>query len=249
MNDGSITSNNNVSIDAVEGITMEGLTTQIKANNHAITLTSGTGDIRLGELNAGAANVSITASGGDILNNNGVFQDVTLSNANVVANNVTLSAQDRIGISSTDAVTLDIDSNGNINLSFGADNAYINNLNSTQINNNSSGNVVVGLIFSNQIIGVGHNIGLGGTEEEFSLVYGAESSVTDNASEISVLGLSSLALLADEEDEEVISSMIPSVPVMIRTLDGWRFESPSRKQRLDQFKQIKKKGFKNIDWF
>jgi hypothetical protein len=42
---------------------------------------------------------------------------------------------------------------------YSADNGYINYLQNTAIVNNSSGTMVVGLIFSSQIIGIGHNIG------------------------------------------------------------------------------------------
>ncbi len=246
--DGAISATNTVTIHSATGINM-GAPSSISTTNDPINLITDTQDVLLGLLNSGSANVSVTASGGDILNYNGVFIDVTDSLTNVKAANVNLSALDRIGISSTDAVTLDIDAAGQITLSFGADHAYINNLQNSIIINNGSGEVVVGLIFSNQIIGIGHNLGLSmSSEVSETSPYDSQGGETID-SDISILGMDFLALLADDEEEDVISSIIPSVPVLIRTLDGWRFESPSRKQKLDHLKENKKKGYKYIDWF
>jgi len=56
-------------------------------------------------------------------------------------------------------------------------------------------------------------------------------------------------LADDEEDDDFISSIIPSVPVMIRTQSGWEFKSPSRQQLLERSNQRRQNGYKNIDWF
>jgi hypothetical protein len=238
-----------VNIDAASGITM-GEAAEIVTSNDAINLQAASGDILLGLLNAGDADVSVTASGGDILNNNGVFQNVRNALTNVLGDNVTLSALDRIGVSSSDALTLDIDEGGTISLDFGADTAFINNLQSTRIEVIGGGEVAVGLIFSNQVLGIGHNVGLGGNENSQNFMIVMSEMAELERVGLTILGMDYLSLLAsDDEDDAVISSIISTVPVMIKTLDGWRFESPSRQQKVDQLNNGKKEGFKYIDWF
>ena len=246
MMDGALTATSTVDITAGAGITM-GEPSSIKTTDDKITLLAETGDIRLGLLNSGAGNTVLTATTGNIFNNNGVFEDVTQSLTNVIAANVSLSVLDRIGISSTDAVTLDIASNGKITLRFSADTAYINNLRNSRIINNGAGEVIVGLIFSNQILGIGHNLGLTATEEVFAIT-GLGTLQKDDAENISILGMDFLALL-NNDDEDIISSIIPSVPVLIRTIDGWRFEPPSKQQRIDRVKEQQGNGTKYINWF
>jgi hypothetical protein len=70
----------------------------------------------------------------------------------------------------------------------------------------------------------------------------------DDAENISILGMDFLALL-NNDDEDIISSIIPSVPVLIRTIDGWRFEPPSKQQRIDRVKEQQGNGTKYINWF
>lgn len=89
--------------------------------------------------------------------------------------------------------------------------------------------MIVGLIFSNQILGIGHNLGLSNIRRTgFDRYFEPLSSAERN--NISILGMDYLASLGND-DEGFISSIIPSVPVMIRTLKGWRFEAPSNQQR------------------
>ena len=103
-------------------------------------------------------------------------------------------------------------------------------------------------MFSDQILGIGHNLGLSATQES-GQVRETTSAEAQQSSDISILGMDFLALLANDEEEDFISSIIPSVPVLIRTLDGWRFEAPTRQQILDQSRQKSKDGYRYIDWF
>ncbi|MCP4090613.1 MAG: S-layer family protein, partial [Gammaproteobacteria bacterium] len=245
---GSLIGDGLIDVMAETGITMAA-NSSIVSGNESIKFETGTADIRLGLLDAGTADVLLIAKTGSILNNHGVFLDVTQSKTNVLAGSATLRALDKIGVSSTDAITLNINATSPIRLTFGASTAYINNLFSSPIINNSSGTVAEGFVFSNQILGIGHNLGQHSTDQ--STVSSVTSGDQETGAEpFSILGMDLIALLAtDEEEDDFISSIIPSVPVMIRTQDGWRFKSPSRQQILDQKINRKNNGFKNIDWF
>ncbi|MFT5219277.1 MAG: hypothetical protein ACI87H_001414, partial [Gammaproteobacteria bacterium] len=245
--EGIINATNTVNINPGQGLTM-GPLAEIHTTDDAININSTGGNVLLGLLDADTANVAIQATGGDILNNNGVFANVALSNTNVKAGNVSLSATDRIGTSSTDAITVDIDIDGSINLTFGADTAYINNLRGSRIVNNSAGEVAVGLIFSNQIIGIGHSVGAEASNRDYSLskVFFGQTGAAENL--ISILGSDFQISFDNDSEDDVASSIIPSVPVMIKTVDGWQFVAPSRNQNTETLRQNREKGVKFIDW-
>ena len=46
----------------------------------------------------------------------------------------------------------------------------------------------------------------------------------------------------------MVSTIIPSVPVMIKTKQGWEFIAPSRRQSLDRLRENQNKGEKFVDW-
>ena len=238
-----------VKIDAASGITM-GAPSSITTTNDAITLIGATNDVKLGLLNAGTAAVSVTATAGDILNNNGVFSDVDSALTNIKGGSVTLVALNQIGVSNTDAITLDINENSTINLTFGAPNAYINNLQNAKVINNSAGNIVVGNIFSSQVIGVGFNLG-----SNVDVNHGRQlneqgyANLTSDDLLVSVLGADFKALFGTDDDE-IVSTIIPSVPVLVEGLNGWEFVAPSKRQVQDQKNknQNQKKGVLYLDW-
>jgi len=178
-----------------------------------------------------------------------VFTDITQSKPNVRSTNVTLDAIDRIGMSSTDAITLDINSEGLITLDFGAPKAFINNLQNTRIVNLGSGDVAIGLIFSSEIIGTGHYVGVNNERDPPGT--DAYAGKAKRAPEmISVVGADYKAVPLDEE-EEITSTLSPTVPVLIRTTRGWEFKAPSRtRQPGDDGERHKpeKKGTRYIDW-
>lgn len=127
-----------------------------------------------------------------------------------------------IGASSTDAITIDTSTAGTITLDFTAANAYINNLQSSRIINNGTGEVAIGLIFSAQIIGVGNNVGLAASTMGVLPEY-----QENNESYISVLGAGHKLMDVNEEEEDS-STLNTVVPVMVRTIEGWEFKRPLR---------------------
>jgi hypothetical protein len=225
-----------------------GAPASISTTNDAITMTSGINNINLGLLYAGAAEVSLTATGGDILNNNGVFADITQSLTNIQAGSAALVATSRIGVSSLNPITLDIDPNNAISLTFGAANAYINNLQNSQIINNSQGIVVVGLTFDSQIIGIGQNIGSGFNGSLSQLNENKYAQLLSDDSPILVLGANSETLFGEDDEDVIVSTIIPSVPVLVLGNDGWEFVALTRRQILDKIKQNQKRGVKYLDW-
>jgi hypothetical protein len=244
---GAISTTGAVVIDAGMGILM-GAPASISTTNDAITMTSGINNINLGLLYAGAAEVSLTATGGDILNNNGVFADITQSLTNIQAGSAALVATSRIGVSSLNPITLDIDPNNAISLTFGAANAYINNLQNSQIINNSQGIVVVGLTFDSQIIGIGQNIGSGFNGSLSQLNENKYAQLLSDDSPILVLGANSETLFGEDDEDVIVSTIIPSVPVLVLGNDGWEFVALTRRQILDKIKQNQKRGVKYLDW-
>ncbi|MFC1589269.1 hypothetical protein ACFL3P_03255 [Pseudomonadota bacterium] len=208
----------------------------ITSSNNQIDITANTGDVLLGLVDAGTADVNLTATIGDVLNNNGIFTDINDAQINIIATSTNITAGQRLGVSSTDAVTIDASRSGVITLDFVAATAYINNLQSTRVVNNGTGDVAIGLIFSNQIIGVGHNVGLGSQQVDGVLEY-----QDDTESFISVLG-SDYKLSDVEEESEDSSTLNTIVPVMIRTKEGWEFKSPLRNPTNQKGKERK------VDW-
>jgi hypothetical protein len=247
---GVVTAQGAVTVHATDGITM-GEPSSIKTTNGQVDITTAGGDVLLGLIDVGNANVNITASAGSILNNNGVFTDVTRSRTNVRSTNVTLDSNARIGVSSTDAITLDINPNGLITLDFTAPKAYINNLQNTRITNLGTGDVAIGLVFSSEIIGIGHNVGSHSDSSGVTIDASVQADTDQGSDLISVLG-PDYSINEDEDDEEVVSTLAPVVPVLIRTLNGWEFKAPSRSVhpagKPEPGQQQREKGARQIDW-
>jgi hypothetical protein len=234
-----------VSIDSGLGITM-GAPSSITTTNGAITLITSTKDIKLGLLDAGTAAVSVTATIGNILNNNGVFADVDSALTNIKAGSVSLVASNGIGLSSSDAITVDINENNSISLTFGADNAFINNLNNSPIVNNSLGTVIVGSVFSNQVVGIGINMGSNSYSHNGQLNAEKYAKFLSDDLFVSVLGSNFEDLFGNEEgaEDEMISTIIPSVPVLVEDIDGWQFVAPTKRQILEKMEIDQRKGVK-----
>jgi hypothetical protein len=192
--------------------------------------------------------VTANATAGDVLNGFGPVTNVKLSETNVIAYSVYLNVAARIGASSTNAITLDIDSDGLIDLTFGSEFAYINNLNLTDVVNHSSGEVRVGLVFSNQVIGIGHNIGADSTQTENALDQENYDAIEADETMISILGAGFQVIFDEQDEDDIVSTMMPSVPVMVRTLEGWEFIAPTRKQSIDKLRDNQRRGERFIDW-
>ncbi|MCZ6578244.1 MAG: hypothetical protein O6927_02695, partial [Gammaproteobacteria bacterium] len=241
----TVTGGGRLVIDTAGNFSM-GQGSSITIPDNTINVNAG-GSVVLGLLDVGNSTVNLTA-GDDILNGLGSVTNVKLSKTNVIADNVTLNATARIGAASTDAITLDIDTSGTINLTFGAENAYINNLNSSNIVNHSAGEVIVGLIFSSQIIGIGHNIGMDSTNELNPLNQSIYDEIEADETLISILGADFQILFGEDDEDDIVSTMMPSVPVMIKTEDGWEFIAPSRRQNLEKLRNNRNRGERFIDW-
>jgi hypothetical protein len=242
---GVMTSSGTVTVDAGTGVTM-GAPSRIATTNKAIKMTATTGDVSLGLLDAGTAAVDITATEGGILNNNGIFVNVTKALVNIKAGSVTLNAANRIGVSNSDAITLDIDPSSSIDLTFGAEFAYINNRKNTTVINNSAGEVVDGLTFSKGVISLVQNIG--SDTHEPQLNEGVYTTLLSDDSPISVLGADFENLSGEDDEDSIVSTIIPSVPVLVKGTDGWEFVAPSRREILEKLQQNQEKGVKYIDW-
>ena len=185
------------------------------ANTADITIQNN-GDILLGLVSSPGNTVNITAgpgAGADILNNN--------NNAtNVEANTVNLTATDRIGVSETDSITLDINPLGAITLTFGATQAFINNINLTPVT-----------VFGGGVV-VDFNT-LGGAARDFS-GKAQDTELTDVgfvdwslfSEDLSLFGVvePGIKLPKDQiEDDLVLKTPEPDVPVLMKTARGWEF--------------------------
>lgn len=67
-------------------------------------------------------------------------------------------------------------------------------------------------------------------------------------SHISVLGADFEPLFGEADEDEIVSTIIPSVPVLVKGTDGWKFVAPLWREMLEQNLQNQKKGVKYIDW-
>ena len=106
----------------------------------------------------------------------------------------------------------------------------------------------MGLVFSNQIIGIGHNVGLDSSSESSQTRSERYAALESDNPLISILGADFQVVFAEEEEDEIVSSIIPSVPVMVKTLQGWEFVAPTRRQNLDRLRDNRNKGERFIDW-
>ncbi len=116
------------------------------------------------------------------------------------------------------------------------------------IENNSAGTVVVGLVFDNQIIGIGQNIGSTFDNDKNQLNEAEYAALSSGDSLISVLGADYKHLFGEADEDEIVSTIIPSVPVLVKDTDGWKFVAPSRREILEKIQQNQEKGVKYIDW-
>jgi hypothetical protein len=65
---------------------------------------------------------------------------------------------------------------------------------------------------------------------------------------ISILGADFQILFGEDDEDDIVSTMMPSVPVMIKTEDGWEFIAPSRRQNLEKLRNNRNRGERFIDW-
>ena len=106
----------------------------------------------------------------------------------------------------------------------------------------------VGLVFSNQVIGIGHNIGADSTQTENALDQANYDAIEADETMISILGAGFQVVFDEQDEDDIVSTMMPSVPVMVRTLEGWEFIAPTRKQSIDKLRDNQRRGVRFIDW-
>ncbi len=108
--------------------------------------------------------------------------------------------------------------------------------------------MVVGLTFDSQIIGIGQNIGSGFNGSLSQLNENKYAQLLSDDSPILVLGANSETLFGEDDEDVIVSTIIPSVPVLVLGNDGWEFVALTRRQILDKIKQNQKRGVKYLDW-
>ena len=99
-----------------------------------------------------------------------------------------------------------------------------------------------------QVIGIGHSIGVDSTDVLNPLNQSVYDDIEADETKISILGADFQVFFDEDEEDEIISTIVPSVPVMIKTLEGWEFIAPSRRQNIDRLRDNQKKGDRFIDW-
>ncbi|MEN8130690.1 MAG: calcium-binding protein, partial [Pseudomonadota bacterium] len=186
-------------------------TLSLAAINTAGNVTAvNSGDILLGQVNADGNTVDLTAAGFDdsILNNNGL-------DTNVKSRIVNLTAGFRIGESGND-ITLDIDPAGEINLIFGAAQAYIRNLNQTPVSF-SQGSVVDSV--ATAIAGAGR-----AQDVELADIGFVDWSLFSE--DLSLFGVvePGIKLPKDQvEDDLVLKLPEPDVPLLLKIAGNWEY--------------------------
>lgn len=172
----------------------------------ALAVTSTGGNVLLGDVQAAGANVTITASTGDILNNRGISAPENPLN-NITSQSLSLNAGSRIGVSTADPIVVSVPEQ--ITLSFGADMAYIRNMLGSPVYNIGDGVVID--VMRNSLLTAGQSIAMFQNSDDVD--------ITDEDE-----------VEKDEEEEQLTRTVTwldntrsPDVPRMIRTPKSWVF--------------------------
>lgn len=132
LNDVLDSSGGLITLAGAEGITMAA---DSRLNGYeGVNLSAAAGDVRLARVASDQGGIQVTATEGSILNGIGDFVSITDTSINLTANNVDLVAGSGIGVSPVDPLVLDVDQQGEINLTFGEPYAYIVNINGSAVN-------------------------------------------------------------------------------------------------------------------
>ncbi|MFQ5674481.1 MAG: hypothetical protein ACE5G1_01175, partial [bacterium] len=189
------------------------------SNNNPINYTSTAGNVLIGELNAGSADVTVdTTGGGSIMNNQAEFLALNSGQTgpiNIKGNNVTLRANDRIGESISDAVAVDIP--GTIHLEFGAEEAFIRNIRASNVVVKGNGKVVNGLVESR----VAKQKSESASQQTFS--FEGDPELIQEAQLLMTVLSPGFGSATEMGQAGEITSLNPEVPNMVRTSGGWRF--------------------------
>jgi len=232
----------NISLVSAGSIAMAD-TASSRTAGGTIDYTANGGSVGLAELDAGDGEVNLNASV-DILSIFGSFTNLADAPVNIIAGQTSLVAGDRIGSSSKEPITLDVASGGSISISLGAEKAYINNINRTFITGPDSGNVIDVLADRLEAAAQGQSTAITNSAEAQ-----ADPS-TDEEDKSHLLVVDGPDFLTEynqeERTEESTSSLVPDVPLLVRTKDGWAFKRGAR-SAIDEEEERKRKQ-RTVDW-
>jgi len=232
----------NISLVSASSITMAN-TASSRTPGGTVDYAANDGSIGLAELDAGEGEVNLSASV-DILSIYGSFTNLLEAPVNIFAGQTSLVAGDRIGSSSREPITLDVATGGSISVSLGADKAYINNINRSFISGPDAGNVIDVLADRLEAAAQGQSTTITNSADAQATALTGE----EEDSQLLIVDRPDFLTEYSEEErtEESTRSLIPDVPLLVRTKDGWAFKRGAR-SAIDEEEERKRKQ-RTVDW-
>ena len=233
INTGSIAQNGNITsttgnlaITSESDIVMDAAATSTTAGQ-PINYTSTTGDIYVAQIDAGNGTVSLNAPLGNVYSSLGDNVNLALSQPNITTSTATINSGGAIGRSSASGIT--IDATSSIQLTFGADIAYINNVQGVPVR--ASGRVIDVLADRKAMAAVGHS---GGLEADALAQTAGDFAILPQEQSLFLIAGPNNQFAAQYDDAEVISIINPDVPTLLHTKDAWIFKRPEEKDEKDK---------------
>ncbi len=233
INTGSIAQNGNITsttgnlaITSESDIVMDAAATSTTAGQ-PINYTSTTGDIYVAQIDAGNGTVSLNAPLGNVYSSLGDNVNLALSQPNISGSTATINSGGAIGRSSASGIT--IDATSSIQLTFGADIAYINNVQGVPVR--ASGRVIDVLADRKAMAAVGHS---GGLEADALAQTAGDFAILPQEQSLFLIAGPNNQFAAQYDDAEVISIINPDVPTLLHTKDAWIFKRPEEKDEKDK---------------
>ncbi|VAX04950.1 Large exoproteins involved in heme utilization or adhesion [hydrothermal vent metagenome] len=196
-------------------------------SNQPVNYTSTTGDIYVAQIDAGNGAVTLDAPQGNVYSSLGDNINLALSQPNITASTATINSGGAIGRSSASGIT--IDATSSIQLTFGADIAYINNVQGVPVQ--SSGRVIDVLADRKAMAAVGHS---GGLEADALAQTAGDFAILPQEQSLFLIAGPNNQFAAQYDDAEVISIINPDVPTLLHTKDAWIFKRPEEKDEKDK---------------
>ncbi len=212
------TTGGEVLINTANGIDL-GSTSSVEGFNN-VNLAAEAGDIVISNLVSNGGDIAVNA-GGSIYNGIGDFTSFDNTSINLTAESVSLTAGSNIGQNFDNPVVLLVPSDGVASFTFGANEAYIVNLNDALVVNQSSG-VVLDALTEGRVE----------TEQSIALSELSPNSINSTVQLISEMELAGplyaisqaghIIPVNVEIEGGVISSLTPDVPGLYRDKNGWK---------------------------
>ncbi|MCF6259960.1 MAG: filamentous hemagglutinin N-terminal domain-containing protein [Gammaproteobacteria bacterium] len=233
INTGSIAQNGNITstagslaiISTADIVMAE--TVMSTTSNQPVNYTSTTGDIYVAQIDAGNGAVTLDALQGNVYSSLGDNINLALSQPNITASTATINSGGAIGRSSASGIT--IDATSSIQLTFGAEIAYINNVQGVPVR--SSGRVIDVLADRKAMAAVGHS---GGLEADALAQTAGDFAILPQEQSLFLIAGPNNQFAAQYDDAEVISIINPDVPTLLHTKDAWIFKRPEEKDEKDK---------------